>query len=191
MDMKTIALLLIASLALTTGCKERKDRNSTIITTDYEAPKPTGPIAMGPTETVREVEWADGRHYRVTVSTAPSDTLPMVKNDMGQQYKDNVIRLEVTRADSSVFLTRTFTKHSFSQWVPADYREQAILQGLNLLKADDEAGLQFVAWLNRPDALDDEAIELKVNISRMGDIDIQRFTNDDREDLRLEDAQEY
>ena len=54
-----------------------------------------------------------------------------------------------------------------------------------MVKADDE-GLMFVAWINNPEAVDDEATELRILIDRMGHVDIQRFTDDDRDDLKMQ-----
>jgi hypothetical protein len=174
-----------ALLLLFTACKDKKTPDTNIITTDYEQPKPTGPIAMEASTNSRDVEWVEGRHYQVCVNRHSVDSLPMVAGANGQQYYDNVINLQVMRADSTVFFDRTFTKNSFANWVSADFRKQAVLEGLNMVKADDE-GLMFVAWINNPEAVDDEATELRILIDRMGHVDIQRFTDDDRDDLKMQ-----
>ena len=90
------------------GCKDKKTDNSTIITTDYEVPKPTAPISMGAVNDVQNVNWVDGRSYTVRIARQAVDSLPMVSNSNGQKYIDNSILLEVARADSSLFYSHRF-----------------------------------------------------------------------------------
>ena len=181
--MRRLALILAVGLMIVVGCKDKKADNSNIITTDYEAPKPTAPISMTNQTDAQDVAWVDGRHYTVKIMRHAVDSLPMVSNANGQKYVDNVIRVEVARADSSLFYSHTFTKLSFASWLNGEYREKAILQGMRFLEADASA-LSFIAWLNNPDAGDDEAVELKLTLDPQRNVDIQRFSYDDRDDLQ-------
>jgi len=186
--MRRLVLILTVCLMAVAGCKDKKTDNSTIITTDYEVPKPTAPISMGAVNDVQNVNWVDGRSYTVKIARHAVDSLPMVSNSNGQKYIDNSILLEVARADSSLFYSHRFTKASFANWLSPEYRDKAILQGMSFLQADSSA-LSFIAWLNYPDAGDDEAVELMLSIDPQRNISIQRFSYDDRDDLIEMDKQ--
>ena len=181
-SMKRLSWFLFAGLLAMTGCKDKKSEAPAIITTDYEAPKPTAPIEMQSYNDTREVEWVEGRRYTVQVTRQACDTLPVVTDIYGQEFIDNTIHVEVTRADGSVFYQHTFTKASFLNWLEDVYRKYAILQGLCFLQVDGDS-LVFIVWLNNPRASEDEAVELRMELTRHGEIVTQRFTYDDRDDL--------
>ena len=178
-----------AALMLVTACGGRKSSDKDIITTDYVAPKPTKPIAMNGDVQNQQVEWVEGRTYQVSVSRTAADSLAMVTDELGQKYIDNMITVEVKRADESVFFHRSFTKQSFSAWLDSDYQKKAILQGIRFHGVEDNA-LVFVAWVNYPTSGDDEAVELRVAVDRLGDIAIKPFSEDEREDLQLQDEED-
>lgn len=180
--------MLAATLLLLTACKEKKTVEADVIKTDYVAPKPKEPIAIAVGTVTEEVQWMEGRRYTVTIKGHAVDSLPMVQNANGQQYKDNSIRVEVARADGSIFFGRTFTKASFTEWLTSDYREKAILEGINFL-GKDGARLMFIASLNYPDASDDEAVDLQMALDAQGGIAVKPFTYNDRDDLESDSAE--
>ena len=187
--MKRLPILLLTALVVVfSACKGKKQANSDIIKIDYEAPKPSGPIAMNTDVQSTEVEWAEGRHYTVKVSRIAVDSLPMVSNDLEQKFIDNAIKLEVRRADSTLFFNRTLTKQAFVKWLDNDYRKKAILAGASFQKAE-ENNLLFVAWLNYPELGDDEAVDMQLSINRQGELSIAPLTEDEREDLMLQDQE--
>ena len=188
MKAKTI-MIAAAAFMLATACGSRKSKSKDIITTDYVAPKPTTPIAMDGDVQNQQVEWMEGRHYQVSVSRAAADSLAMVTDELGQKYIDNIITVDVKRADESVFFHRSYTKQSFVAWLDADYQKKAILQGMRFQRVDGNA-LEFVAWVNYPTSSDDEAVELRLCINPQGEVTIQSFSDDEREDLRLQDEED-
>ena len=171
----------VALLPLT-SCKDKKQEEKPIITTDYVAPAPTAPKTTAVNPVTDNVEWIEGRSYHVNITGKADNTLPMVKDENGQQYIDNTVHVEVTRADSTVFYSHTYTKESFAEWLTKDYREKGILTGINLLGPEDNV-LKFVASLNYPDGSDDESLDLLLQIDNMGNVNIQPFTYNDRDDL--------
>ena len=188
--MKAKAFLAVAvALMLMVACSSKKSSDKDIITTDYVAPKPTEPIAMDADVQSQQIEWVEGRSYQVKVSRTAADSLAMVSNELGQKYIDNVIAVEVKRADESVFFHRSFTKRSFAAWLDADYQQKAILQGMRFQRVEDGV-LEFVAWVNYPTSGDDEAVELKMCINPQGEVSIQPFSEDERDDLRLQQDEE-
>jgi hypothetical protein len=130
----------------------------------------------------KEVQWVEGRNYRVTVTRMAVDSLPKISDEIGQKYVDNQVKVTVMRADSTVFFNRTFTKSAFLNWLDGDYREHALLEGIRFLKAEG-SDLVFVAWFNYPQAGDDEAKVLQLSVSRMGEVDIKPFVDNERDDL--------
>jgi hypothetical protein len=170
--MKKTAILMMALAALcATGCKEKKQRDDIITTmSDQQAPKPQAPIRMQDYTGNNEVDWV-GRKYTVEIHRAPSDSLPKVKDENGQQFVDNAISLRIIRADGSVFFSKTFTKQSFSAHIPEDYRNRGILEGLVFDKVDGNK-LEFAASVCYPQT--DEYIPLEVEIDNFGNISIER-----------------
>ena len=184
-----VFLLFAASVLMLTACKDKKTGNADIITTDYEIPKPSDtPIAMGVQADNAKVEWVEGRSYTVDVTRMPVDSLPMVTDEIGQKYVDNIIKVKVSRADSTVVFHRTFTKKSFLNWIDSDYQRNAVLAGIRFLKVENGL-LVFTAWLNFPDAGDDEAVELSLQIDRNGEVTIQHYNENDRDDLEMMDTE--
>lgn len=189
--MKQMFLWVAAgALLVLAACQQKKSGNPDIITTDYEAPKPVSPISQDAMSERTSVEWIEGRMYDVVVSRTPVDSLPMVTDEIGQKFIDNVIRVKVLRADGTVFFERPFTKRSFLSWLDKDYKKSAVLEGIRFLKAN-HAGLEFSAWLNFPKSGDDEAVELRMTISRNGEVGIQPYNENDREDLEILEEKRY
>ncbi|MBR1416016.1 MAG: DUF4738 domain-containing protein [Prevotella sp.] len=194
--MKRLVFFLAAAAVLMVACKDKKSAATDIITTDYEAPQPQEPIAMSAKTDRTDVSWVEGRHYTIQVTRTPADSLPMVADVNGQKYIDNIVKVEVLRADSSVFFRRSFTKSSFAEWLDADYRKKGILEGIsfhrqeNSLRAEG-AKLLFVAWVNYPQSGEDEAVDLQISLGTTGDVSIQPFTEDDeRDDLKVKGVEE-
>lgn len=181
--MGRVIVTAIAALALFASCGEQKKTDGIIIAQNYEIPKPTAPKSLTPASKRQQVEWNGGRTYYVDITGMSVDSLPMVSNEYGQKYKDNTIRLEVSRSDSTVFFKRTFRKADFGRFLKSDYRDKAILAGMNFLGAD-ESKLLFLAWVNYPEAGDDEAIEVRVAVDMQGNVSMQPFSYDDREDVK-------
>ena len=91
--MITVAL----GTAMLTGCKQKKQTED-IIVRKTETPKPQAPIRMQDYNQVKDVEWLD-RSYQVDIRRMADDSLKMVKDETGQKFVDNRIRLKVIRQD--------------------------------------------------------------------------------------------
>jgi hypothetical protein len=136
----------------------------------------------------RDVEWI-GKIYHVAIHRHASDSLPMVKDEIGQKYKDNVFTLAVSRKDGSIFFSRSFTKKALNSYLDDDFRNTGIFEGLVFDKVDGD-WLVFAASVGHPQT--DEYIPLVIRLSRMGDLDIKRdvqmdTNNEDNQGTENED----
>ena len=167
-----IALAIVVLTAV--ACAEKKKSNDLIAPRVVKA-KPAEPVSMQDYTTENSIGWI-GRKYHIAIHRQPADSLPMVKDETGQKFIDNVISVSVARDDGSVFFSRKFTKTSFSEYLDADYRQTGILEGFVFDRVDGDC-LVFAASVCHPQT--DEYIPLVVRLSRMGALSIKRDTEMD------------
>ncbi len=171
-----------------TACKEKKTEASTIVIADYEVPEPhEGPMALPAEQVCLPVEWVENRIYQVEIDRKPADSLALVADASGQEYRDNVINLTITRSDNSVFFKKQFTKSSFASLLDEDYRENGLLESIRFLNRDG-LNLVFAATVNHPECIEDEAVELKLIISSQRVVSMDRFSDNLRDDLSKADT---
>lgn len=174
--MKQVLLtVLLASMIVALAACGGKKKSDDIIAPRIVKVQPKAPIRMQPYLDEKQVAWI-GKTYFVTVSRQPSDSLPMVKDETGQKFVDNVFRLTVSRQDGSVFFNRTFTKKNLTQYLDEDFNETGVFEGLVFDKADGD-DLLFGASVGHPQS--DEYIPLVFRLSRMGNLTIKRDTQMD------------
>ena len=166
---KKIIIALITMPLLLSSCGKKKQHED-IIVQDIEAPKPQAPIRMQDYRQSTDVQWL-GKQYQIEVSRTASDSLDMVKDELGQQFVDNRIVLKVIRADGSVFCTKTFTKAAFDSSLDDDYRKTGILEGFVFDKVEGNQ-LFFAASVSHPQT--DEYIPIVVTLSNFGEVSISR-----------------
>ncbi len=159
---------LTALVLVLAACSEKK-KSDDIITQRVVEVKPSAPIKMQEYNDSRDVEWI-GKTYHITVHRQPSDSLPMVEDETGQKFVDNVFKVTVSRSDGSVFFNRTFTKPFFAQYVNEDFRKTGILEGIVFDKADGD-WLVFGASVGHPQT--DEYMPLVMRLSRMGNLEVK------------------
>ena len=170
-------ILLVGTIASCSSKKQRED----IITTKYEKPAPQGPIRTDDYKDTKKFRWLD-RDYMCTIERMADDSLPMVKDETGQQFVDNRVRVVITRADGSKFFDKEFTKVSFDSYINEDYRKTGILEGFVFDRVENSE-VRFACSVSRPQS--DEFIPLILSVNRMGNIDIKQDT---RIDTEMEDA---
>jgi hypothetical protein len=172
---QTVSMLLLAGMVVMLAACGGKKKSEDIIAPRIVKAQPKDPIRMQPYLDERKVEWI-GKTYFVTVSRQPSDSLPMVKDETGQKFVDNVFHLTVSRQDGSVFFTRTFTKKALTQYLDDDFNKTGVFEGVVFDKAEGDY-LFFGASVGHPQS--DEYIPLIFRLSRMGDLTIKRDTQMD------------
>ena len=164
---KKIIIALIAVPVLLASCAKKKQHED-IIVQNTEAPKPQAPIRMQDYRQTTDVQWL-GKQYQVDVVRTANDSLPMVKDELGQQFVDNRIVLKVIRSDGSVFCTKSFTKFAFTGCLDDDYRMTGILEGFVFDRAEGNQ-LFFAASVSHPQT--DEYIPIVVTLSNFGDVSV-------------------
>ncbi|MBR1462947.1 MAG: DUF4738 domain-containing protein [Prevotella sp.] len=165
-----LAVLAVAAMA---SCSEKKKPN-VIIVPKAETPKPSAPVRMSEYTHRDDVEWI-GKTYKVEVHRFVADSLPMVKDEQGTKYYDNLIRIKVIRPDGTEFFNRLFSKKAFNDYLDANTRDNGVLLGIVFDRAEGD-NLLFGASVGSADKLSDEYIPMIVTLSRMGNVSIARDT---------------
>ena len=164
-----VLLSMICVSLLVASCGKKKQHED-IIVQNIETPKPQAPISMQEYRQSTDVQWL-GKQYQVEVSRVACDSLPMVKDEVGQEFVDNRITLKVFRQDGTVFCSKTFTKSAFTGCLDDDYRKTGILEGLVFDKVEGNH-LLFAASVCHPQT--DEYIPIVVTLSNLGEVAISR-----------------
>jgi len=165
-------IAVAAVLVVLCGCKEKKQSDNIISVDDSETVSiaPSGPVRMQAFKQSTAVKWV-GRTYTVDIERHANDSLPMVRDEEGDEYVDNSIRLRVVRADGSVFFSKVFTKHTFEAYLDEAYRKRGILEGL-VFDGVDGNSLKFASSVSFPQT--DEYIPLEVMVDNFGNVSIRR-----------------
>ena len=171
-----LGIVVMLLVCMMMSCNEKKQSNVII------APKPVKqapkePVKMSEFKHADDVPWLD-KTYKVEVHRFVADSLPKVKDEQGNPYFDNLIRVRVLRADGSEFFNRVFSKKSFNDYLDENTRNSGALLGIVFDHAEGD-NLFFGASVGSPDRLSDEYIPLILTISRMGDVGIKRDTQID------------
>jgi hypothetical protein len=169
-----VTLSIVLGTTMLAGCKQKK-QSEDIIVRKTEAPKPQAPIRMQEYNQIKDIHWLD-REYQVNIRRTADDSLHMVKDETGQKFVDNRIRLQVIRQDGSVFFSQSFTKATFSEYLDDDYRQTGILEGLVFDRVEGNY-LLFAGSVSHPQT--DEYIPLVIKVSNFGDVAISRDTQMD------------
>lgn len=170
MKRKNVVTLLAVIIAVAlVACGEKK-KSEDVIAKRVVPTVSSTPQRMQAYTDERDVNWI-GKKYHVAIHRQSADSLPMVKDETGQKFVDNLITLSVSRQDGSVFYSRSFRKTDFQQYLDADYSKTGILEGFVFDKADGD-WLVFAASVSHPQT--DEYIPLVVRLSRMGQLTMER-----------------
>lgn len=175
--MRKISALLIVLMALTFTVSCEKEKKTTVHNNIIVPPREEKVVdtlihKMNPTDNEEAVKWL-GSTYTVAVHRHTSDSLSAVTDNNGKRYRNNVIKMRITRADGSVFFEKNFTKNLFDDFVDEAYLSKNVILGLVFNDADSN-GLHFLGSVGSPDELSEEYIPFIVTISRMGDVSVEK-----------------
>lgn len=111
-----------------------------------------------------------GKSYSSMVYRCPDESLPHVKNDMGDTYMDNKISVRLMSGTTEIF-NRTFTKNDFSAVVDSDFLSKSILEGIVFDKTSPD-GFVFAASVCYPQT--DLYMPLSITVTKEGKMTIRK-----------------
>ena len=169
---RIIPFIVIALLVGGVMSCSKKKKQDVIIAPKYEKPEPQGPIRTDNYKDSKPFKWQD-RDYVCTIERIADDSLPMVKDETGQLFVDNRVKVVISRADGSVFFERVFTKTTFNSYIDKDFQQRGILEGFVFDKVEPNE-VRFACSVSLPQS--DEYIPLILAVTRNGNIAITKDT---------------
>lgn len=136
------------------------------------------PQAIGDAMRTNNISWV-GSKYTVKVSVKCDTSLPLA-TDGATKYYDNRVNINILRTDGTSFFNRTFTKADFKPYVDDDYYNGGALIGIVFDKVDGES-LKFAVSVGNPDKTTDEFVPLKLTVSHLGGVSIEKANNEDEQ----------
>ena len=121
----------------------------------------------------------EGKAYIYTIHREASDSLPLVTDDDGVRYADNIYTISISRSDGETS-RYTFTKRNFMSYLSPEFKRKGILDGMMCDKSLN--GLCFAVSVSLPQS--DMFEPLLLTIDPRGGMTIER---DERSDISLED----
>lgn len=167
--MKIFYTLLSVCLVLAiVACKNEKQPGTQTEKPKSETPKKPSIIASESYTINDTVTW-QGRVYTYKIIRFADKDAEIVTNEDGQKFYDNQAEVKILRSDSSTFYSQTFTKGSFSRYLPKNLKENGILEGLVFEKAEKDY-LQLAASVALPQS--DEYLPFAIRISPNGKVTV-------------------
>ena len=124
-----------------------------------------------------------GSHlYVYTIHREACDSLPMVTDESGYIFADNIYQLTILK-DGQPFVRRRFTKSSFAHLLSADFRKQGILDGF--MCDTSQPGLHFAVSVSYPQS--DMYEPFLLTFDEQGGMVLERDT---RSDIEAEEGSE-
>ena len=170
-SLQTLFIAAVAALALS-ACSEKKP-NDNIIAKKPAAKAPSGPVKMQDSRFMEEVKWK-GKSCYVNIVRRADTSLPIITDDAGGKYYDNVIDVTI-ESHKDDGMEKTFNKKDFASYVNAKYLEKSALLGIVFDRVDGD-NIVFAASVGQPDALSDDYVPLLVTVSHSGSMTITKDT---------------
>lgn len=178
-SLQTLFIAAVAALALS-ACSEKKP-NDNIIAKKPAAKAPSGPVKMQDSRFMEEVK-LKGKSCYVNIVRRADTSLPIITDDAGGKYYDNVIDVTIESHkddgmayESKPIFQKTFNKKDFASYVNAKYLEKSALLGIVFDRVDGD-NIVFAASVGQPDALSDDYVPLLVTVSHSGSMTITKDT---------------
>lgn len=163
-----VLLLSFALLFSFAGCTGKVNQQDDKKIFQIDSVSETGVQRMQASRSEQNIKMGN-KNYHLFIQRIPADSLPHVKNDMGDTYVDNTITLRITRDKGEKVLSKTFTKHSFSSIVADNFLPQFILEGMVFDKTTPQ-GIVLAASLSVPQT--DLYIPISITVASDGKMTI-------------------
>ncbi|MEE0520383.1 MAG: DUF4738 domain-containing protein [Bacteroidaceae bacterium] len=175
--MKTSKLAILAlSAMMIAACTDKKDSQREEHTTEAKDPE-TSILHLRDID-IKDSTTVEGRMYKYHCAMRTDDSLPIVINPQGLQYKECSVSVSVTRGEEQIF-TKTFAKRDFASYVTEDFLKSSTLVGVNYnhIKADDHSALYFIITLGDPDETSDMTCSFELKVASNGSHTIKKAQN--------------
>lgn len=177
---KTFSYLVLALVTLTACTGKPSTTEQTISYSEYETDEEKGDGI----QRMHEYNYSDtivvnGKKYVYIIHREPSDSLPVVTDDEGTRYADNIYTLSISRTDGE-YTSYTFSKRNFISYLSPQFQRKGILDGM--MCDTTLSGLRFAISVSLPQS--DMFEPLLLSIDPKGGMSI---TRDERSDVALED----
>ena len=140
------SLLVCAVTLLLQNCG-KADRQE-VTHYDYEQPDTTKSLIASADYRFADTITIDNHHYEYVIERHAADSLPIITDDEGDKYADNIATLSVHRDGNQIF-KRTFYKSTFRHLLPRGFYHGSVLDGM-AFERPDGANLRFVASVSNP-----------------------------------------
>lgn len=175
--LKTHIIISVASLMLLASCNDKPEKHDIIV----PAPKAEvkkGTQQMKAIRQEREIVWL-GKDYSASILRTSDKSLPIVKDETGQEYYDNIIDVKIVREDGTEAFHKKFTKQNFTSYLGnSSFVKDGVLLGIVFDKVED-GNLVFAVSVGSPDMQSDAFIPLVMKVDRMGNTSISLDTKID------------
>lgn len=180
--MKQLYFILVVLLVIMTGCGGKKETSGSVEQLMFQidsVDQETGLQRMQVSR-VEQTVTSNGKNYRLFIERTPSDSLPVVKSDLGT-FADNRIIVRISRENGSRVFAKTFTKQAFSEFVSGDNLRHFILEGVVFDEEKTRSGknIMLAASISYPQT--DLYIPFSITITPEGKMSIAK--NEDLEEL--------
>lgn len=143
----TLAVFFLTAFAFT-SCKQKPSQEEPS-TTSQAVPQENTIRSMPPYDFSDTVHV--GSHtYKFSIQRKADKDLPVVTDDMGDRYYDNVYQLSVSR-DGTPYFSQSYTKSTFADRLSRDFRKYGMLDGFRFRKAEDGL-LYFSVCVSYPES---------------------------------------
>ncbi|WP_276962004.1 DUF4738 domain-containing protein [Bacteroides graminisolvens] len=175
-----LSVLLAVSAFVACSGKGGKDNKDTLLV-QQDSADAHGTKRMQVSKSETDIQFK-GKDYHISLSRTPSDSLPHVNTEMGDEYLDNQIVLRITRGNERVF-SKTFTKRSFASLLDEEFMSKSILEGMVFDKSTPQ-GMVFAASISYPQT--DLYVPVSITITADGGMSLKK--EELMEDVYSEDS---
>lgn len=127
----------------------------------------------------------NGKVYNYQYSLQHVDSMNVVINQQGLEYKESRVHILVRR-DSAIIFDKTYFKNDFKEYVPAAELETYTMVGVNYnftKRDEDRTALYFIVTVGDPDETSDMAYPMELKVMPDGSHSFSRAKNLDMESL--------
>ena len=180
--MKHFSFVWICALAMLISCGGKNASDATATANASDSEEPADGIQRMTVYDFTDTLRTDGKTFIYTVHREASDSLPLIIDEEGNRYADNIYTLTIRSAGKTVF-QRRFTKANFSSYLSKEFQKKGLLDGMMCDKT--LPGLRFAVSVSLPQS--DMFEPLLMQVDTNGGIVI---TRDERGEAELEDDED-